>query len=198
VDPIADSPRRRRGDELENALLDAAWQELSEGGYATFTIDAVADRAHTSRPVLYRRWPTRDDLVLAAIRHGLRPIPVASIDTGSLRGDLLQIMRSANETRSDIAALISVHLGSYYQATGLAPADLRVQLLEGRPSSVEAIMQRGIDRGEIDPARLTPRVASLPFDLMRHELIMTLKPIPESVMLEIVDDIFLPMVRPQN
>lgn len=198
MDPIADSPRRRRGDELENALLDAAWQELSEGGYATFTIDAVADRAHTSRPVLYRRWPTRDDLVLAAIRHGLRPIPVASIDTGSLRGDLLQIMRSANETRSDIAALISVHLGSYYQATGLAPADLRVQLLEGRPSSVEAIMQRGIDRGEIDPARLTPRVASLPFDLMRHELIMTLKPIPESVMLEIVDDIFLPMVRPQN
>jgi AcrR family transcriptional regulator len=196
VDPIADSPRRRRGDELENALLDAAWAELSEGGYATFTIDAVAERAHTSRPVIYRRWPTRDDLLLAAMRHGLRPVPVPTPDTGSLRDDLLAIMRGANESRRDMAALISVHLGSYYQATGLAPADLRVALLEGRPSAVDTIMQRGIDRGEIDPAKLTPRVASLPFDLIRHELIMTLKPIPESVMLEIVDDIFLPMVRP--
>jgi AcrR family transcriptional regulator len=197
VDPIADSPRRRRGDELENALLDAAWQELSEGGYGTFTIDAVAERAHTSRPVLYRRWATRDDLLLAAIRHGLRPVPVPTPDTGSLRGDLLAIMMAANDARRDIAALISVHLGSYYQATGLAPADLRELLLEGRPSSVEAIMERGIERGEIDPARLTARVATLPFDLLRHELIMTLKPIPESVMLEIVDDIFLPMVRPR-
>ena len=198
MDPIADSPRRRRGDELETALLDAAWLELSEGGYATFTIDAVAERAHTSRPVLYRRWPTRDDLVLAAIRHGLRPIPVPLSDTGSLRGDLLAVMKAANESRRDIAALISVHLGTYYQATGLAPADLRELMLEGRPSTVDTIMRRGIDRGEIDPERLTPRVASLPFDLMRHELIMTLKPIPESVMLEIVDDVFLPMVTPRG
>ena len=198
MDPIADSPRRRRGDELETALLDAAWQELSEGGYATFTIDAVAERAHTSRPVLYRRWPTRDALLVAAIRHGLRPIPVPLSDTGSLRGDLLAVMKAANESRRDIAALISVHLGTYYQATGLAPADLRELMLEGRPSTVDTIMQRGIDRGEIDPERLTPRVASLPFDLMRHELIMTLKPIPESVMLEIVDDVFLPMVTPRG
>ncbi len=198
MDPIADSSRRRRGDELENALLDAAWLELSEGGYASFTIDAVAERAQTSRPVIYRRWPTRDELVVAAIRHGLRPIDVPLGDTGSLRGDLLAVMRAANESRQDIAALISVHLGTYYRATGLAPADLRELMLEGRPSTVDTIMDRAIARGEIDPERLTPRVASLPFDLMRHELIMTLKPIPEQVMVEIVDDVFLPLVRPRE
>jgi len=60
-------PRRRRyGAALEEALLDAAWDELGEIGYAGFTVDAVARRAGTSRPVLYRRWPSRARLVLAA------------------------------------------------------------------------------------------------------------------------------------
>ena len=60
---------RRRGPELENALLEAAYAELVEGGLAAFTLDGVASRAHTSRPVLYRRWATREELVIAAIRH---------------------------------------------------------------------------------------------------------------------------------
>jgi hypothetical protein len=47
---------RRRGDALEHALLDAAWDELQAVGYAGLTIEAVADRAGTSRAVLYRRW----------------------------------------------------------------------------------------------------------------------------------------------
>ncbi|WP_448062195.1 TetR/AcrR family transcriptional regulator [Cellulomonas hominis] len=59
----------RRGAELEEALLDAAWQQLLTAGYGGFTVDAVAERAHTSKPVLYRRWPTREDLLLALVRH---------------------------------------------------------------------------------------------------------------------------------
>ena len=43
---------RRRGKVLEDAVLDAAWSELTGGGYASFTKEAVATRAHTSRPVL--------------------------------------------------------------------------------------------------------------------------------------------------
>jgi AcrR family transcriptional regulator len=60
--------RRRYGAALERALLGAAWEELRESGYAGFTIDAVARRAGTSRPVLYRRWPNRAQLVLAGER----------------------------------------------------------------------------------------------------------------------------------
>ncbi|MCO6003758.1 TetR/AcrR family transcriptional regulator C-terminal ligand-binding domain-containing protein [Actinoallomurus purpureus] len=53
-------------------------------------------------------------------------------------------------------------------------------------------------RGEIDPARLTPRIAELATDLLRHELLMTLQPVPEETITEIVDDIFLPLVRPRG
>jgi AcrR family transcriptional regulator len=59
------SGRRRRGEDLERAILTAAWDQLVERGYGNFTIDAVADAAGTSRSVLYRRWPDRDALIAA-------------------------------------------------------------------------------------------------------------------------------------
>ena len=60
--------QRRRGEELEAALLEAAWQELVEAGFARLTMESVAARAKTGVAVLYRRWPNKDDLVLAAIQ----------------------------------------------------------------------------------------------------------------------------------
>ena len=48
---------------------------------------------------------------------------------------------------------------------------------------------------EIDEERLTPRIATVALDLLRHEMLMTLRPVPEETIAEIVDDIFLPLVR---
>jgi len=98
---------------LEDALLDAAWDQLVSGGYGVFTFEAVAERAGTSRPVIYRRWPNREALVVAAVERffirGSRPVP----DTGSLRGDVIALLTQANETRAAAAAVISVQLGTY-------------------------------------------------------------------------------------
>ena len=186
--------RRRRGQELEDAILDAAWDALIEGGYAAFTIDAVAGRAGTSRPVIYRRWKTREDLTLAAIGHhvtrDVRPIP----DTGTLRDDVIAVLLDANETRIAMAAIIVGQLGTYYQETRTTPADLRRQIIGERATLMETIVRRAVERGEIDPARVTPRIANLPFDLLRHEVMMTLAPVPKETIVEIVDDIFLPLV----
>ncbi|MEU4746994.1 helix-turn-helix domain-containing protein, partial [Actinosynnema sp. NPDC023658] len=57
---------RRRGAQLEQAILDAAWDELCEVGYARLTIEGVAIRAGTSKSVIYRRWGSRAELALAA------------------------------------------------------------------------------------------------------------------------------------
>lgn len=188
--------RRRRGAELEDALLDAAWDELVENGYASFTIDAVAARAGTSRPVVYRRWPTRQELVRATVaRAGARDRP-ATPDTGSLRGDLIALLELANATRVSLAAVLSVHLGSYFRETGTSFSDLRDVFLGGGSSAMDTINARAIERGEIDPARLTPRIAGLPFDLFRHDVMMTLRPVPSAAIAEMVDTIYLPLVRP--
>jgi hypothetical protein len=68
-------------------------------------------------------------------------------------------------------------------------------LLQGDHSQFDVVLARGADRGEIDRSKLTPRIASLLVDLLRHEVLMTLKPVPNAVIAEFVDDIFLPLVR---
>jgi hypothetical protein len=57
-----------------------------------------------------------------------------------------------------------------------------------------AIIQRAVERGEIDPGRLSPRIASLPLDLARHDLIMNRAPVPDKTLTGIVDRLFLPLV----
>ncbi len=185
-------PERRRGAALENALLDAAWAELTAGGYARFTMDAVVQRAGTSPPVLYRRWSDRDELVRAAIAHVLKQSRVDVPDTGSLRGDVLTLMRTINATRVQLITMMSAHLAGYYQETGTSPGDL---LAAGRQNIADVIFDRAIGRGEIKPEHLTERIKSLPFDLLRHEILVTFAPVPGDVLEEIVDTIFLPLVR---
>jgi len=185
---------RRRGAGLERAILDAAWEQLTAEGYEHFTIDTVAARAQTSKPVLYRRWKTREDLLRDTVRQrgaaDRPPIP----DTGTLRGDLLALLTAANTTRNPMAALVSSMLGSYYNQTSPTPAELRDAFLSQRGSAVQRVVDRAVERGEIDPARLTPRIIDLPFDLFRNEMMMTLKPVPDHVLRQIVDDIFIPLV----
>ena len=189
---------RRRGAELEDAILDAAWEQLTAEGYEHFTIDTVTARARTSKPVIYRRWKTREDLLRATVRHrgaaDLLPLP----DTGTLRGDLLALLTYANSTRNPMAALVSSMLGSFYNQTGPTPAELREAFFSQRGSVVEQVVNRAVERGEVDPARLTPRIIDLPFALFRHEMMMTLKPVPDHVLRQIVDDIFIPLVTAQR
>jgi AcrR family transcriptional regulator len=194
-----DKQTRRHGAELEAAILDAAWEQLVAEGYEHFTVDTVAARARTSKPVLYRRWKTREDLLRATARHRGAADAPAIPDTGTLRGDLLALLAHANTTRNPMAALMSSMLGSYYNRTGPTPAELREAFLSQRSSgsAVEQVINRAVERGEIDPDRLTPRIIDLPFDLFRNEMMMTLKPVPDHVMRQIVDDIFIPLVATQ-
>jgi hypothetical protein len=73
-------------------------------------------------------------------------------------------------------------------------ADVRAELANDR--LIRAILDRAVARSEVDRDRLTPRIFSLPTDLARHEMIMTLKPPSDDAIRQIVEDIFLSLVRP--
>ncbi len=189
-------PRRRRGAALENALLDAAWDELADKGYTAFTIESVAERASTSRAVIYRRWPTKPDLVRAAVGRAGQKERVEIPDTGSLRDDVVELLRRANQSRASLGIMMVLQLSGYYAETGTGLSELRSIFLASSGRAVDTLVARAVARGEVDPAKLTPRVVSVPFDLYRQELLMTLKPVPDAVAESIVDEVFMPLVRP--
>jgi AcrR family transcriptional regulator len=187
-------PQRRRGAALEAALLDAAWAELVERGYGAFTLEGVAQRAGTSRPVIARRWAGKAELVRAAAVHVLWRDRLDVPDTGNLRDDTIGLLRGANEKRVDATALLSAHLGDYFRETGSNPAEFRDEAIGGRATSVDTIVDRAVARGEVSEERLTPRRRSLAFDLYRNEVLMRLRRVPDEVIVEIVDDIYLPLL----
>jgi AcrR family transcriptional regulator len=186
--------QRRRGEPLEAALLAAAWDELVEAGFARLTMESVAARAKTGVAVLYRRWHSKDDLVIAAIRHYGTAHPVEVPDTGSLRGDLIALLISLGSARVSFAAIVSAVFSGLLASTGLTPAQVREKILADRPLHSDQIFARAHERGEIDLDRIPPAVLTMPFDLIRHDMLMTYKPIPPERVLAIVDDLFMPLV----
>jgi AcrR family transcriptional regulator len=185
--------QRRRGEELEAALLQAAWDELAEVGFAKLTMESVAVRAKTGVAVLYRRWPNKDDLVIAAIGHYGKTRPVEIPDTGTLRGDMLGLLRGINDGRNSFAVVVSATFSGLLSSTGLTPAEVRLRLIGDRPTWSHEVFRRAHERGELDLDTVPPAVLTMPFDLMRHDILMTLKPVAPDRITEIVDDLFLPL-----
>ncbi len=185
---------RRRGAALESALLDAAWSELQSVGYAKLTMEGVADRAQTSRAVIYRRWSGRHELVIAAMRHqqpaGARRVP----NTGSLREDVLTIMRRAARRISEIGPATVAGLLSDLM-TDDASETIVDQLARGGGEVMRQVLARAAARGEARE-HVPERVARLPLDLIRHELILNHRSPSNETLEEIVDQIFLPLVTP--
>jgi AcrR family transcriptional regulator len=190
-----DVKTRRRGAALEAALLDAAWDELQAGGYANLTMEAVADRAGTSRAVLYRRWHNRPELVIAAIRRH-RPLLSGEVpDTGSLRGDVLALLSRMSDRMAEIGPeTVYGVLGDYFADAELF-SRVQDQVLQIGAGVMATILGRAEARGEAR-ADISPMTATLPTDLFRNRMFLTRNPPSGDVIAEIVDEIFLPLVRP--
>ena len=186
---------RRRGTRLEHAILDAAWDLLNEVGYAKLTMEAVAANAGTSRPVIHRRWPTRAQLALAAVEHRA-PLEADPPDTGSLRTDLLTLMRRlvsrANAVHGEVLAGLAAETARDPDAMQALRARLAAPT-QGR--HVTAIVQRAIDRGELPAVRLPARLTRLPTDLVRNEIFLYGQPPGPSDLAEIVDRVILPALH---
>jgi AcrR family transcriptional regulator len=183
---------RRRGAVLEDAILDAGWEQLLAEGYDGFAFEAIAERAKTGKPVLYRRWTDKETLLLAVLAHQGFGVPVEVPDTGSLREDVLTLLRSANRAGDSAAGLLSTILGAYFDETDTTPAQLRARLLGEGSVAMAQVIEHAIERGEVTAA-LPPRVVSLPSDLLRHEVMMNLSRVPEETIVDIVDTVFLPL-----
>jgi AcrR family transcriptional regulator len=185
---------RRRGAALEEAILRAAVDELTESGYAGLTMDKVATRAGTNKNAIYRRWPNRLALGIAAYRQ--LATTVQPPDTGNLRDDVLELLRRANRHwSSPLGAILRKLLSAAGGASELL-AQLQDQSGEAAAAPWLTILGRAVARGEAAPEVLHPRVATVAIVLLRSEFVVRGVPAaPDNVLIEIVDEVYLPLVR---
>ncbi|MEU4804655.1 TetR/AcrR family transcriptional regulator [Actinosynnema sp. NPDC023587] len=185
---------RRRGAELERAILSAAAEELAESGYEGLTMDRVAKRAGTNKNAIYRRWPNRAALGVAAYRY-LVTAAADLPDTGDLRADVLELLRRANRHWSSPQGAILRGL-----LAGIGVPELLAQMRDEVSDAGSAlwltVLGRAVARGEARPEALHPRVATVAVALLRNEFLTSGVPnVPDAVLVEIVDEIYLPLVR---
>jgi AcrR family transcriptional regulator len=184
---------RRRGKVLEAAIFEVVLQELAEAGYVNFSIERVAAGAGTSKPVIYRRWRTRARLVYAALRANRPGLSFEAPDTGTVRGDVMVILHSVSEMVGESSP--EVIFGLIAELLHEGESSLFREVHERNAKIMTEILNRGIGRGEIAAEKLTPRLAALPFDLVRYQLMVLRQPLSAQDIEEIIDRIFLPLVR---
>jgi AcrR family transcriptional regulator len=178
---------------LEAAIFEVVLQELADAGYVDFSIERVAARAGTSKPVIYRRWRTRARLVYAALRANRLVPSFEAPDTGTVRGDIMVILHRVSEMVDELSP--EAVFGLIAELLHESDSSLFVEVHERGAKIMMEILSRGVGRGEIAAEKLTPRLAALPFDLLRHQLVLLQQPLLAQDIEEIVDRIFLPLVR---
>lgn len=189
---------RRRGEILEEAILHAAWEELSETGYTNMTMESVATRAGTNKAVLYRRWDNKSELVIAAAHKNLPKISDEVPNTGNLRNDVYSYLHARIEPMKTIGTQTIRGLMTEPLIWQKIIPSMQ-QIIERKSENkitlaLRAMLKNAERRGEICFEKLTPRIISLPWDLLRCEVISRLEPISDEALAEIVDDIFIPLV----
>jgi AcrR family transcriptional regulator len=186
---------RRRGEALEDALLTAAWAELLEVGYPRMTMENVAARAGTSKAVIYRRWPTKAKLVIAALAHNL-PLEEADIDTGTLRGDLIELVGRGIKRFGRVPGDTMPGLITETFREPEVFEELRGRLRTGEVvERIRPLLARAVARGELRTDQCSDRVLRVPFDLLRSETLLYGVMIDDATITAIVDDITLPLFR---
>jgi AcrR family transcriptional regulator len=186
---------RRYGAELEDAILRATAQELIESGYAGLTMDRVARRAGTNKNTIYRRWPTRAALGIAAYRQ-LAVAATPGPDTGELRGDALELLRRANRNWSSPTGGILRALLAGARDDPQLLAQLQEHSTDAGSAAWLAILARAVARGEAPADALHLRVATVAVVLLRNEFVVHGYPtVPDDVLVEILDEVYLPLIR---
>jgi AcrR family transcriptional regulator len=149
--PAADPPRGRpRNEACTGEILVAALELVAEVGIAGLTIDGVAARAGVGKATIYRRWSSKEALMLDAWMSCVRA--PSEPDTGTLLGDLRALF-------SDVGSPLTEHDLQRIYPQMIAAAKVNPEVADAyrafiatRRQPLATVLRRGVERGEIDPA----------------------------------------------
>ena len=178
---------RPRSETARQAVLAAATDLLLENGLAAVSMDAVAARAGVSKATIYRWWPTKETLALDALYHEWAAVPPPR-DTGSLRGDLLSLLRPWVRLAGQrpygraIAALLTAA-----QTDPEFAREYRARFVEPRRDQARAVLRRAIERGEIPPSTKVEVALDLLYGPVYHRLLHGHAPLNDRFVRDVID-----------
>jgi AcrR family transcriptional regulator len=186
----ATDTRRRRGPSrlVRTAAIDATLAELAEGGYSALSLEKVARRAGVHKTTLYRRWGTREELVLEAMLERADE-QISVPDTGSLRDDLLELARTAaaNAASPEVSAMARAVAAESPHDSRLAAANRR--FWAERLTLDCVIVERAIERGEVGVGTDPRRVIESVLGPIHLRLLLTGEPVDRRFLEGIVDTV---------
>lgn len=191
-DDDADCPWSPREAELLAVTLDL----LQEHGYDRLSLDAVATTARASKATLYRRWPTKAELVMAAFIEGTRQAAVDP-DTGTLRGDLLAL-------GEQILAHVSTHAGTIravlveVSRNAELNAIMQEQFLAQRKALMAQVFARAVDRAEIDAAAISEDLWDVLPGYLIFRSVLTGRAASRRTVRDLVDNVLIPSLTRHN
>lgn len=193
--PVTTSSRRT-GDELIQAVHAAALAEISENGLRGASMDRIAKRAGTGKAALYRRWPNVRalglDVFLVTIAEA---VPQAFPNTGSLREDLVDSMKSFTSSFRGPMALVLRELISESAHDSALIEEFNRRLGEPMESELVNVLQRAMARGEIPTKPIDPLIFELPDALISHRLLLRGEIIDDITCEHLVDNVILPLLE---
>lgn len=187
VPTVAPRRGRPRSEKAQGAILEAAAELLLEKGLAAVSMDAVATRAGVSKATIYRWWPTKETLALDALYHEWAGVPPPR-DSGSLRGDLLSLLRpwARLASRRPYGRVIA-GLVTEAQMDPAFARQYRTRFVQPRRDQARAIFRRAIERGEI-PADTKIEVAlDVLYGPIYHRLLHGHAPLNDRFVRDVID-----------
>lgn len=185
---------RKRDHTRDPKILDAALDVLSETGYDGMTIDMVAARAKAGKATLYRRWPSKSELVLdAVVCMKSRDIDLDALpDTGTLRGDLVAMIRTPSIHDSERKLKVMAGIASMIARSPELAAAAQEALVEPRASANRILFRRAIDRGEIPADSAVERLCMIGPAMVAYRVLMLGKPVDREFLIWTIDGVILP------
>jgi AcrR family transcriptional regulator len=188
--------RLRGGQARQDELLAATIDVLRETGYDRLTIDAVVARARASKTTVYRRWPNKAALVVAAFTHAVQNIPEPP-DTGSLRDDLVIILDGLMTELDRLGDVVTGLIGELRRSPDLADA-MRTGFIATRRRTVMRVLEQARQRGEVTDDAHLDTIWYMGPALVFFRTVLLGEPIDHAFVRHVVDDIVLPLLRPHR
>jgi AcrR family transcriptional regulator len=187
---------RKRDHSRDTVILEATLVILAETDYERMTIDAVAARAGAARATVYRRWPTKVDLVLDALKQlGPSAIDLQRLpDTGSLRGDCIAAMQPDTAEESERRVRVVSGLQSIAGRDERIAAVLTDGGIEPWVQANRILIQRAVDRGEYGPVDVDALAQVLPLMCTCRVAVQQL-PITPEYSIALIDGVLLAAMR---